>query len=90
MKIKTLAKFSIGESIDGVQDDSFEWSEFIFKIDALDVYNKGTDGYTTIELRSGTRQTIAIKWNAFEELMGKDYKTVIDAEALYEFNEKEN
>ena len=89
MRIKTLAKFLVGEPIEGVTDDSFEWSEFIFNTDALDVYNKAAEGYTTIELRSGMRQTIAIKWEEFEKLIGEPDKTLIDSRAAYEFKEQD-
>jgi len=86
MKIKTLAKFIKENTLDGIED--FEWTEFVFNTDYLDVYNSATEGYTTIELRSGMRQTIAIKFKEFEKLMGEPDKTVIDSKAAYEFSEQ--
>lgn len=86
MKIKTLAKFLKEDSIEGIEE--FEWIEFVFNADSLDAYNKASEGYTTIELKTGMRQTIAIEWEDFKKLMGNDYKTVIDSKAAYEFSEQ--
>lgn len=87
MNIKTLAKFLKDELIEGIED--YEWVEFIFNTDSLDVCNRASEGYTTIELKSGMRQTIAIKWEDFKNTVGKEYKTIIDSKAAYEFSEQE-
>jgi hypothetical protein len=89
MKIKTLAKFANGEEIEGVTKDDYVWTEFVFNINALDSYNESDDGYTTIELRHGMRQTIAIKWEEFERLAGKPDKVLIDSKAAYELKEQQ-
>jgi len=80
MKITTLAQFETDTPL----EDDYEWREFIFEINGLSSANEGSDGYTTIELKSGYRQSTAMKWSEFKKMVEID-QIIIDPKAKYEY-----
>jgi hypothetical protein len=83
MKIHTLAKFDTDISVDGV--DAFEWAPIIFDTEDIVMANRASEGITTIELKSGYRITVAIKWEEYTKTV--DFENVIDPKINYEYME---
>ena len=83
--IETLAAFQDDNMV--IQKD--EWSEFCFKLSEVRAFNKTEQGLTTVTLNL-LRQTIAIKYDVFKELMQEFIviNEVMDSQTKFEFLDK--
>ncbi len=70
--IETQATFFV----DGEEEEE-TWQDFCFRYSALDAYNKSSQGWATVRLKSGYEITIGMKFMEFHELIQKYQKDEI-------------
>lgn len=92
MWIQTIAKFCDGDPESEFSQDY--WTEFHLDLEQIISHNRASDGYTTVELITGFRQTIGVKYMDFLKLFyskldpKSECTIIVDKKADYEYHEQ--